>query len=191
MGDAQRASKSCRNVPAMPRIRIQVVGRFVEKQHVGFSSNRHSATRRRSQREGRDFRVPVGQTQRIGGAFQLAVKVVAVMRLKNLFQTGPVRRPVVSKSASGSATGYRPHRDVFNAPTTSETASYHGLTHGVFHVQLRFPAAEADLRSGCGRRFTSMSVSIPAMMRSSVDLPEPFRPRTRFWRQGRNSGRCS
>ena len=31
---------------------------------------------------------------------------------------------------------------------------------------------------GCGRASPSMSVSIPAMIRSSVDLPEPFRPST-------------
>jgi hypothetical protein len=38
---------------------------------------------------------------------------------------------------------------------------------------------------GCGRASPSNSVSMPAMIRSSVDLPEPFKPRTPIFAPGK------
>ncbi len=67
---------------------VQVVGRFVEQQHVRFfeqqAAERHAAAFTTG--EIRDFRIPVRQTQGVGRAFQLHVQVVAVMGLDNFFQ---------------------------------------------------------------------------------------------------------
>ena len=41
---------------------------------------------------------------------------------------------------------------------------------------------------GCGRASPSISVSTPAMILRSVDLPEPFRPRTPIFAPGKNEG---
>ena len=38
----------------------------------------------------------------------------------------------------------------------------------------------------CGRASPSICVSMPAMMRSSVDFPEPFRPSTPIFAPGKN-----
>ena len=66
---------------------------------------------------------------------------------------------------------------------------FNGFTYGVFRVQLRFLRQVADLDAGCGRASPSMSVSMPAMMRSRVDLPAPLRPSTPILRPGRSSAR--
>jgi len=44
---------------------------------------------------------------------------------------------------------------------------------------------------GCGRASPSMSVSVPAMMRSSVDLPEPLRPSTPILAPGKKDSEMS
>ncbi len=44
---------------------------------------------------------------------------------------------------------------------------------------------------GCARASPRMSVSTPAMMRSSVDLPEPFRPSTPILAPGKKDSEMS
>ncbi len=44
---------------------------------------------------------------------------------------------------------------------------------------------------GCGRASPSISVSTPAMMRSRVDLPAPFRPSTPILAPGKNDSEMS
>ena len=44
---------------------------------------------------------------------------------------------------------------------------------------------------GCGRASPSISRSMPAMMRSSVDLPEPLRPSTPIFAPGKNDREMS
>jgi len=53
---------------------------------------------------------------------------------------------------------------------------FHFLAHGLDRVELRLllQVADADVRRCCTS--PSYSLSAPAMMRSTVDLPEPFRP---------------
>ena len=55
---------------------------------------------------------------------------------------------------------------------------FNRFTDSVFRIQFRFLRQIADVQAGCGRASPSISVSTPAMMRSRVDLPAPFRPRT-------------
>ena len=46
-------------------------------------------------------------------------------------------------------------------------------------------------RFGIGVASPSMSLSTPAMMRISVDLPEPFRPSTPIFAPGKNDSEMS
>ena len=96
--------------------RIQVVGRFVEQQHVWFfqqqAAQRHATTLTTGKVS--DFCVPVRQTQRIRRTLQLNVQVVTVVSLNDLFQTA-----LFSGQAYSAYTSSRR----FRALTTSETAS--------------------------------------------------------------------
>ncbi len=47
------------------------------------------------------------------------------------------------------------------------------------------------LMPGCGRASPSNSLSTPAMIRSSVDLPEPFRPSTPILAPGKKLSEMS
>ena len=51
------------------------------------------------------------------------------------------------------------------------------------------PAAAAHLDAGLRTGFAFDSVSVPAMIRSSVDLPEPFRPSTPIFAPGKRTAR--
>ncbi|MCY1407503.1 hypothetical protein D9M71_228070 [compost metagenome] len=72
------------------RVGVQVVGRFVQQQHVRSgqqqTTQRHAALLATG--EVFDLRVPCRQAQRIGGDFQLTLEVVAVGSLDDGFQLG-------------------------------------------------------------------------------------------------------
>src|SRR5690554_3367283 len=72
------------------RVGIQVVGRFVQQQHVGSGQQQAAQCHTAFFTTGQvlDFCIPVGQAQGIGGDFQLALQVVSIGSLQNGFQLG-------------------------------------------------------------------------------------------------------
>ncbi len=72
------------------RVGIQVVGRFVEQQHV-WCREQQAAQRNTAfftTRQDRNLRIPGGQTQCVGGYFQLAFQVMTVAGLQDRFKLG-------------------------------------------------------------------------------------------------------
>jgi hypothetical protein len=86
-----------------------------------------------------------------------------------------------SKSASGSATRRTLHRVFLGGEHFAQTF-FHG--RHVFGVELRSLVADLDVRQVL--YLAVVFLSTPAMMRSTVDLPEPFRPSRPIWRRGRS-----
>ena len=64
------------------------------------------------------------------------------------------------------------------------------LAHGLVRVQFRFLRQVTDLMPGCGRASPSKSVSTPAMIFSTVDLPAPFRPSRPIFAPGKKDRKC-
>ncbi|CAH0257964.1 hypothetical protein SRABI106_02755 [Rahnella aquatilis] len=79
---------------------IQVVGRFVEQQHVRLFEQQAAKCHTAAFTTGQvcHFRIPVRQTQRIGGTFELAVQVMAIMCLNDFFQLALFGRQFVEIS---------------------------------------------------------------------------------------------
>ncbi|CRM84015.1 hypothetical protein [Pseudomonas sp. 22 E 5] len=71
-------------------IGVQVVGRFVEQQHVGSRQQQAAQGHTAFFTAGEEFDlgVPRRQTQRVGGDFQLAFQVVTVASLQDGFELG-------------------------------------------------------------------------------------------------------
>ena len=65
------------------------------------------------------------------------------------------------------------------------------LAVGLRRVELRLLRQVADLEAGIGTASPSMSWSRPAMILSSVDLPEPFRPSTPILAPGKKDSEMS
>ncbi len=114
---------------------IKVVGWFVEQQHVWLfqqqTADSHTTTL--TTRQVGDFRIPVRQAQRIGGAFQLAVDVMTIVRLDNLFQTALFSGQLVEVSVRLSVKRI----NLVEALQRANHFGYrffNGLTHGVFKV---------------------------------------------------------
>jgi hypothetical protein len=61
----------------------------------------------------------------------------------------------------------------------------------VLGVELRLLRQVADVQPGMGVASPSISLSTPAMILSSVDLPEPFRPSTPILAPGKNDSEMS
>src|SRR5262249_49365877 len=57
-------------------------------------------------------------------------------------------------------------------------ALHHVLAHGLLRVELWLLLEVAHTRTSAAQASPANSVSMPAMMRSSVDLPEPLTPST-------------
>src|SRR5690606_15727136 len=79
---------------------IQVVGRFVEQQHIG--TRQQQATERYTAalttRELGDIRIPRWQTQCVGSHFQRVLQVVGIPGLDNVFTLGLFFRQLVKVS---------------------------------------------------------------------------------------------
>lgn len=99
-----------------------------------------------------DFGVPVRQAQRIGGAFQLRVEVVTVVRLNDLFQAALFRGQLVEVCAF-----FRVQRvhfvQAFQRADHFRQRFFHRLTHGVFEVKLRLLRQITDLDARLRARF--------------------------------------
>lgn len=77
--------------------RIQVVGRFVEQQHVRFFQQQTTQCHAAALAAGQffDFGIPVRQTQGVSGALKLHIQVMTVVRLDNLFKPALFCRQLV------------------------------------------------------------------------------------------------
>lgn len=128
---------------------IQVVGWFVEQQHVWFfqqqTAQRHAAAFTTGQVG--DFRIPVWQTQGISGALQLHVQVVTVMRLDNLFKLTLLCGQFVEIRIRLRVFGIH-FIQTFQRVNHFSNRFFDGFTHGVFRVQLRFLRQVANLDAG-------------------------------------------
>ncbi|MNZ39227.1 hypothetical protein D3C78_567160 [compost metagenome] len=121
------------------RVGVQVVGRFVQQQHVGRrqqqAAQRHAALLATG--EVLDLRFPGRQAQGVGGDFQLTLEVVAVAGLEDGFELGlfggelvevGIRLGVGSVDLVQARLGVLDHADRF----------LDHFTHGLGWVQLRF-----------------------------------------------------
>ena len=135
--------------------RIQVVGRFVEQQHVWFfqqqAAQRHATAFTTGQVS--DFRIPVWQTQGIGRALQLHVQVVTVVRLDNLFIFALLSGQFVEVRIRLGVFGIH-FIQTFQGVNHLGYRFFNGFTHGVFRVQLRFLRQVADLNARLRTGFT-------------------------------------
>ncbi len=128
-------------------IGVQVVGRFVEQQHVRGRQQQAAQSHTALLTTGQvfDLRVPGRQAQRIGGDFQLAIQVVAVAGLQNRFELGlfggqlvevGIRIGVGGIDLVEARLGVLDHADRF----------LDHFTDGLARVQLRFLGQVADVQ---------------------------------------------
>ncbi len=146
------------------RFRIQMVGGFVEQQHVGRGqqqlAQRHAALLATG--ELADDGIPVGQAQRIGGDVELAFHFPAVGGVDGVLQFGLLleqRVHLVIRHGFGELLA-----DGVEAGEPLEfiaEAAHHRLAHGVGVVQLRFLLQIADADTGLRARF-AVDVGIDA-----------------------------
>eukprot|EP01132_Coremiostelium_polycephalum_P011819 gene11818-biopygen4574 len=130
-------------------IGVQVVGRFVEQQHVGGRQQQAAQGHTTLFTTGQVFNlgVPRRQAQRVGGDFQLAVQVVTVGGLQDGFELGLFCRQFVEVGVFFSVgrvdlvqagLGVLDHADRF----------LDHFTHGLGRVQDRFLWQVADVQVG-------------------------------------------
>ncbi len=133
---------------------VQVVSRFVEQQHVWLFQQQTAQRDAAAFTTGKffDFGVPVRQTQRIGGAFQLHVQVMTVVRLDDLFKLALLRGKFIEVCVRFSV--LRIHFvQTFQRADHFSHRFFHGLTHGVFRVQLRFLRQVTHFKTRLRARF--------------------------------------
>ncbi|KAF1858260.1 hypothetical protein Lal_00014761 [Lupinus albus] len=141
---------------------VQVVGRFVQQQHVRLTqqqlAQRHAALLAAGQHA--DLGVPRRQAQRVGGHFQLQVQVAAVGRGDDRFQALLLlgqRVEVGVRLRVG-----RVHR--FQLGLRLERfaqAAFHFLAHGFLRIELRFLRQVADVQARHRARF-ALDVGVDA-----------------------------
>ena len=157
MGDRHHGAFEIVQEALQPRhgFRIQVVGWFVEQQHVRFFQQQTAQRDAAALTTGEvaDFGIPVRQAQRIGGTLQLNVQVMAVVRLDNLFQLALFCGQLVEIR-------FRLGVQRVDFIQTLQRADHfghrflHRFTHGVFRVELRLLRQVADFNAGLRTRFT-------------------------------------
>lgn len=128
--------------------RIQVVGRFVEQQHVWFfqqqAAQRHAAAFTTGKVS--DFRVPVWQTQGVSRALQLHIQVVTVVRLDNFFKLALLSGQFIEVGIRLGVLGVH-FIQAFQRVNDFSNGLFNGLTHGVFRVQLWLLRQVTDLNA--------------------------------------------
>ncbi len=129
--------------------RIQVVGRFVEQQHIRFfeqqTTQRHAAAFTTG--EVSDFRIPVRQAQRVGRALKLHVQVMAVVRLDDFFKLALLGRELIEVGIRFGV--QRVHFiQAFQGVDHFGNGFFNGLTNRVLKVELRFLRQITDFQTG-------------------------------------------
>ncbi|MCY1217946.1 hypothetical protein D9M72_298770 [compost metagenome] len=149
VGHGHHGAREARQELLQPvhRLRIQVVGRFVEQQHVGArqqqAAQRHAALFTAG--EMLDLRVPRRQAQRVGGDFQLQFDVVAVAGRQDGFVLGLVGGQCVEVGVRFGIGRV----DLVELLARLEHAAqrlFHRFAHGLLGIELRFLWQVADVQ---------------------------------------------
>ena len=157
------------------------------------SNNRHSATRRRSPPESCLTLASHGGRRRASAAISslrsISQAPMASMRVCNSpcssiralisssLSSSPKRMLTRSNSSSSCLASPRPCSTLARTSVVSSSCGSCGK--------------KPTLRFFCGIASPSISVSIPAIIRSKVDLPAPFKPSTPILAPGKNDSEIS
>ena len=134
--------------------RIQVVGRFVEQQHVWFFQQQAAQRDAAAFTTGEigDFRIPVRQAQSIGGAFQLHVQVMPVVRLDNFFELALLGGELVEVGIRLRVFGVHLVQ-AFQRIDHFGHRFFNRLTYGLLRIELRLLRQIADFQARLRTRF--------------------------------------
>lgn len=134
---------------------VEVVGRFVEQQHIRFFQQQTAQRDAAAFTTGKisDFRIPVRQAQGVGRALQLDVQVMAVVRLDNLFELALLCGKLIEVRIRLGVFGIDFVQPLQRVNHFGDRF-FHGLAHGVFRVELRLLRQVADFDAGLRTRFT-------------------------------------
>ncbi len=128
-------------------IGVQVVGRFVEQQHVrsGQQQAAQGHTTLFTTGQNFDLGIPGWQTQRIGGDFQLTLKVVTIAGLQDSFELGLFSRQLVEVGIRFGVRGVDLVQTCLSVLDDADRFLNH-FTHGFGRVQNRFLWQVADVQ---------------------------------------------
>ncbi len=155
MGDRYHGAREVMEEALQPghRVGVQVVGRFVQQQHVrcGQQQAAQGDAALLAARQVRDLGIPGRQTQCIGGDFQLAFQVMAVGCLQDRFELGLLcgqRIEVGIGFGVGGVDGIQAGLGVLD----HTNRLLDDFAHGLFRIELRLlrQVADIDPRHGAG-----------------------------------------
>ncbi len=134
---------------------IQMVGRFVQQQHVRLgqqqAAQRHAALLAAGQRA--DLGIPRRQAQRVGGHFQLALQRMRIVRGEQVFELLLFDGELVEISAFLGIGGVDLIQSLLRIEDLGH-AFFDRFTHGLLRIQLRLLCEIADLGARIGARLT-------------------------------------
>ncbi len=168
---------------------VEVVGGFVEQQHVGLRQQQLAQRDAPLLAAGqvRNRGIPRRQPQRVGGDVERAVEIPAVRRVDLRLQIALAFEQRVHLVVGHRLRELVGDRVVFGQQRLElRHAVLDVAAHVLAGVELRFLRQEADLDAFLRPRFAVDRVSMPAMIRSSVDFPDPFKPSTPIFAPGKN-----
>jgi hypothetical protein len=159
--------------------RIQVVGRFVQQQHVRLFQQQAAQGHAAALTTGEvlDLGIPGRQAQGVGRALQLVFHVVAALGGDDGLQLALLAGQLVEvgiRIGVGRIDLVEARHGAFHLADRL----FDRLAHGLLRIQLGLLGQVADLDAGLRAGFPFDLGVDPAMMRSRVDLPAPFRPST-------------
>src|SRR6185437_10648593 len=119
------------------------------------------------------------QPQRVGGDLELALQLPAAGGIDGILQLRlALEEGVHLFLFQGLCETVADPVEFFEQPEGLADAFLDGRAHVTCRVELRLLGQIADADPLCGRASPSISLSMPAMILSIVDLPAPFRPST-------------
>ena len=157
-----------------------MVGRFVQQQHVRLFQQQAALGHAAALHPGEvlDLGIPGRQAQGVGRALQLVFHVVAALGGDDVFlQLALLAGQLVEvgvRIGVGRIDLVQARHGAFHLADRL----FDRLAHRLLRIQLGLLGQVADLDAGLRTGFPFDPVSMPAMMRSRVDLPAPFRPST-------------
>ncbi len=155
VGDGHYGAREVMEEPLQPgdRVGVQVVGRFVQQQHVG--SRQQQTTQRHATLlaagQVLDLGVPRRQAQGVGGDFQLALQVVTVGRLQDGLQLGLLGSQGVEIGVRLGVGGVHLIQARLGVLDLAD-GFFHNVANGLARVELwlLWQVADIDPRHGAG-----------------------------------------
>ncbi len=183
VGDEDHAARVLFEVMLQPShgLGVEMVGRLVEQQNVGL---RQQQLRQRhapllAARELLSLRMRRRAAQRVERLLHLGVEVPQVLPVDHVLQLGHLVGGLVG-IVHGKLVVAVEHGLLLRH-------ALHGVAEHVLRlVELRLLRQIADATPSAAQASPWCSFSTPAMIFSSVDLPEPFTPTTPIFASGRN-----